>query len=46
MRQRKNRRALIRPTALGGYTLDGPHYRHRGLRQIFQRLFAWLGGAR
>ncbi|WP_293028419.1 hypothetical protein [Pandoraea sp.] len=36
----------VHPTGLGGYTIDGPYYRRRTLRQTLTRFFHWLGGWR
>lgn len=46
MRHRKTRCDLIHRTALGGYTIDGPYVRQRGIRRVVARIVAWLGGAR
>lgn len=37
-------RASIHPTALGGFTIDGPYFRRRSrVGQFFDRFFHWLG---
>ncbi|VVE41808.1 hypothetical protein PCO31111_04215 [Pandoraea communis] len=46
MRIRKTRCDLIHRTALGGYTIDGPYVRQRGIRRVMACIVAWFGGAR
>lgn len=46
MRHRKIRSDLIHRSALGGYTIEGPYGRRRGIRHLMARIVAWLGGAR
>ncbi|VVE74727.1 hypothetical protein PCA31118_04828 [Pandoraea captiosa] len=46
MRHRNIRSDLIHRSALGGYTIDGPYVRRRGIRHVIARVVAWLGGAR
>lgn len=33
----------IHPSALGGFTLDGPYFRRSKVRDAFNRFFFWLG---
>ncbi|SUA78276.1 Uncharacterised protein [Pandoraea pnomenusa] len=46
MRHRNSRCDLIHRSALGGYTIEGPYNRDRGVRGLIARIFAWIGGAR
>ncbi|VVE71529.1 hypothetical protein PAN31117_04085 [Pandoraea anapnoica] len=46
MRHRNIRSDLIHRSALGGYTIEGPYVRQRGIRRAIARIVAWLGGAR
>ena len=38
-----NNRSQIHPSALGGYTIDGPFFRRSKLRHTLDRFFYWLG---
>ncbi|SNU89611.1 Uncharacterised protein [Pandoraea sputorum] len=46
MRNRNTRCDLIHRSALGGYTIEGPYNRNRGVRSLVFRLIAWIRGAR
>ncbi len=39
----RNKPLQIHPSALGGYTIEGPSYRRSAWRRAFDRFFFWLG---
>ncbi|WP_262984450.1 hypothetical protein [Trinickia symbiotica] len=39
----RNKRLQIHPSALGGFTLDGPYFRRSAMRDAINRFFYWLG---
>jgi hypothetical protein len=39
----RNKQTQIHPSALGGYTIEGPSYRRTKLRRAIDSFFYWLG---
>lgn len=39
----RNKPTQIHPSALGGFTLDGPYFRRSKVRNAINRFFYWLG---